>query len=226
MSDRMREYASPVSSTPFKYTTEDFWVEVEGQRFNRHDPSSLYDLLTYVDPGPAYTKKGKLRVHQPIPHKDKTQSFYVAQLYHYGLRPRKTKQAAKNALLAAFKNQGSTLTVPENIRKIEKELADKYRAKNAMAEGEYRRTRNRQEEAKITEPRKRKREEEPALTGVLDQASGTTTSSQKKSKPSRVSYQICVVSKGCELNLAIAAIATFRHTQSCLRIHRHRTRSL
>ena len=61
----------------------------------------LMYLLTYVDPGPIPTKKGTPRVHQPKPHKDQTAKFYEAQLIHYGLEPRKGKQAAKKALLAA-----------------------------------------------------------------------------------------------------------------------------
>lgn len=126
MSEGISNYASPVSSPPFKYTTDNFWVEVEGQRYNRRDPTSLYQLLTYVDSGPAYTKKGKLRVRQPKPLVDETENFYLAQLLHYGLQPQKTKEAAKDALLAAFKNQKSPLTVPENVLEVERDLEDKY----------------------------------------------------------------------------------------------------
>lgn len=182
-------YASPVSSPPFKYTTGDFWVEIEGQKYSRHDSTRLYDLLTYVDPGPAYTKKGKLRVRQPPPHVDETQNFYVAQLYHHGLEPQETKQAAKDALLAALRKHGSPLKVPENVRKIEKDLADEYRVKNAAAAEEYRQKKMRREEAERVQQKKRKREEEELLADVLGEASWESARSQKKIKSSKVSSQ-------------------------------------
>lgn len=184
------KYASPVSLPPFKYTTDHLWVEIEGQRYDRHDSTSLYNLLTYVDPEPAYTKAGKLRVRQPKPHVDETQNFYLAQLYHYGLESRDTKQAAKDALLAALRTQGSPLKVPESVRKIEKDLAEKYQVKNVAAEGEYRRAKIRREEAERAKEKKRKREEEQLLAETLGEASWASASAQKKSKSGKVSSQL------------------------------------
>ena len=126
-------------------------------------------------------------MHQPKPHVDETQNFYVAQLYHYGLDPQETKQAAKDALLAALRTQGSPLKVPESVRNIEKELADKYQVKNVAAEGEYRRKKMRREEKEMVQEKKRKREEEQLLSEALGEASPANASSRKKSKSSKVS---------------------------------------
>lgn len=181
-----------------QYTTDHFFVEIEHQRFTRHDARSLYHLLTYVDPGPAYTKAGKLRVHQPPPYQDKSQNFYIAQLYHYGLEPRNSKQEAKNALLAAFKNGRSILTVPESVRRVEKDLADEYRVKNAAAAEEHHRKQREYEEAERGRQKKRKREHEHLLAEALGEDSEEgSPSSKKKPKLSEVSFQFFrVISKG------------------------------
>lgn len=164
-------------------------MDIDGQRYDRHDSTSLYHLLTYVDPGPAYTKKGKLRVRQPKPHVDETQNFYVAQLYHYGLEPRETKEAAKEALLAALRTLGSPLKVPESVRKVEKDLADKYSVKNVAAAEDYRRKKLHREEEERVKEKKRKREEEQSLAEALGEDSWASASSQKKFKLSKVSSQ-------------------------------------
>ena len=184
----MLAHAAPVSIPPFRYTTNDFYVEIDHHRHGRCSSSRLHDLLTHVDPGPAYTKAGKLRVHQPAPHKDETQHFYEAQLRHYGLKPLKSKPAAKNALLAAF-NGGKILTVPESILKIERKLAAEYKIKNEVAEKEYRQEKQRQKEAEEKERKKRKREENDLLAEILDEPSSTSARAQKKAKPSKVNYQ-------------------------------------
>lgn len=224
----MREYASPVSSPPFKYTTDDFWVEIDHHRHRRCDPTRLYKLLTYVDPGPAYTKKGTLRVHQPVPHKDETESFYIAQLLHYGLKHLKSKQAAKKALLAAYENQGSNLTVPDNVYKIERDLSTEYRLKNEAANKEHDQQKLLREAAAAEERKKRKREDDEMLSEFLsevqEQVSPTSARPQKKPRSSKVSS---VFSNSLSMNsCCIAAIATFGHTQTCWLVRRCRTRSL
>ncbi|KAL8804917.1 MAG: hypothetical protein Q9200_005631 [Gallowayella weberi] len=177
----MPEYASPVSSAPFYYTSSSgLFVEVEGHRHKRCPSSRLYELLTYNDPGPAYTKKGKLKVHQPPKHKDETQHFYEAQTIHYGLKPFKTKTAAKNALLNAFKGHGSgpgpTLTVPEKITKLEEDLAIQYSAKNAVAKKKYEEERALRKVAEEKAKRKRKQDEADLMAEFIED-------SNKKAKP-------------------------------------------
>ena len=68
------------------------------------------------------TKKGVVLKKQPLPHKDETGHFYIAQLIHYGLSVVKTKNAAKNRLMAAIgtEKDGKSLKIPLNILKLEK----------------------------------------------------------------------------------------------------------
>ena len=180
----IREFASPVSSPPFFYTPSGLYVEVEGQRKSRCSSARLYDLLTYQDPGPAYTKAGNLKVHQPPKHRDETQAFYVAQCIHYGLEQRKSKPAAKKALLTAIEGSESDLTVPASIRNIERKLAAEYDVKNAAAEKVYREQRLAEQKAKEQESKKRKQEEAELMNEVLEQ------SSSKKPKISRKKLDI------------------------------------
>jgi len=48
---------------------------------------------------------------------------------HYGLKPLKTRPAAKNALLVSFKANDRTLTVPEGIVKLESDFGSSIRGK-------------------------------------------------------------------------------------------------
>lgn len=152
-----RVYASPVASPPFTYE------RLSGLEANRHARCAsdrLYELLTYTDPGPVLTKQGKPRVHQPPPHKDPTVAFYEAQLVHYGLKPLKTKGPAKKALLVAFEANNGTLTVPENIARLERDLAAQFEVKDAAAKNEYYAEKERKMAAEELKRKKRKREEE------------------------------------------------------------------
>ncbi|KAE9398760.1 hypothetical protein BT96DRAFT_821548, partial [Gymnopus androsaceus JB14] len=91
------------------------------ERFPRESSSSLYNLLTYKDPEETIlTETGKLA--QP---KDRSATFYRAQIIHYGIQDYKTKGAAKRHLLRAF-DANHQLKVPENILLIERELKAEY----------------------------------------------------------------------------------------------------
>ncbi|KAI9870113.1 MAG: hypothetical protein M1830_004672, partial [Pleopsidium flavum] len=169
------EFAAPISSPPFTFSRSG---GLEVNRYARCADSSLYDLLTYVDPGPVLTKKGKPRVHQPPPHKDETAAFYEAQLVHYGLKPLKTKPAAKNALLVSLEANNRTLTVPEGILKLERELAAQFEAKNAVARKEYHAQREREREAEELKRKKRKREEEDLIAEFRKPTSKKAKSNQ------------------------------------------------
>jgi len=127
------------------------------------------------------TKKGKSRVHQPPPSEDETPAFYEAQLVHYGLKPLKTRPAAKNALLVSFKANDRTLTVPEGIVKLESDLAAQFEVKNAVARKKHHAQRKREREAEELKHKKRKRDEEELMAEFHE-----TTS--KKAKPNQVCY--------------------------------------
>ncbi|KAL8787206.1 MAG: hypothetical protein Q9213_002317 [Squamulea squamosa] len=153
----MREYASPVSSTHFKYTSlSGLYGEVEGHRHGHCSSTDLYSLLTYKDPGPAYTKAGKLKVHQPPKHKDETEHFYAA---------------AKKALLEAFNHPGLELPVPDDIRQVEEDLASQYSMKNAAAKKEYREKRSSQEAEKQKARNKRRHDEAALMAEFLGESS-------------------------------------------------------
>lgn len=174
-----RAFAPPVSSPPFFYSlSSGLYVEIDHNRHSRSSSDRLHHLLTYKDPGPALTKAGKPKVHQPAPHKDEPGHFYVAQLLLYGLKPLKSKPAAKKALLAALQS-GAGLTVPENIRSIERDLASEYDVKNAAAEKERQKQKLLEKERKEKESKKRQRDEDDLLAEIQ-------APSNKKSKSKNV----------------------------------------
>jgi hypothetical protein len=128
--------AKPVSLDGFFYAGHGLYVQSEGASTHRHhrrDAASLHALLTYVPPtGPLLTKKGEVAKRQPRPYKDEPGHFYVAQLALYGLKPLKTKDAAKKNLLLAFKG-GKTLEVPDRLVQLERELKVEYDQANKVA---------------------------------------------------------------------------------------------
>jgi hypothetical protein len=87
----------------------------------------------YVESEVALKKNGQLKARQPTPHKDQSTAFYQAQLEHYGLKPLKTKAAAKHALLVASKGDKKGLRVPDAILKLEKGMAALFERKNRLA---------------------------------------------------------------------------------------------
>lgn len=137
-----RNMAQPVYREPFSYSDDLLQVQVENgnkrDSHSREDSGRLYAFLTYTPPtGPALTKNGTVRVHQPDRHVDLTASCYTAQLVHYGLKPFKSKPAAKKALLAAYAAQGGTLKVPDDVLRIEQELKTEWTRQNELANKTY-----------------------------------------------------------------------------------------
>jgi hypothetical protein len=132
-------------------------VTLEGRYYPRADPQRLYSLLTWVDKGPVLTKKGVPRKRQPPPHKDETDTYYIAQLMHFGLKPLKTKAAAKKALLAAF-GDGQDIKVPEQLQNLEVELSTLWDAENEKARIRFEqmeKEREKEEEERKVEARRR-----------------------------------------------------------------------
>lgn len=176
-----RNFAPPVSSPPFSYSPAlGLYVSVDHNTHTRSSSDRIRTLLN-IGPGPALTKAGKPKVHQP---KDETGHFYTAQLLLYGLKPLSSKPAAKKALLAALQGAGG-LVVSEKVRKIERDLAAEYQVKNAAAEKEYRKEKSLREEAEAKERKKRQRDEDDLLAEIQ-------APSQKKSKSNPVRV-VCLI---------------------------------
>ncbi|KAL0571023.1 hypothetical protein V5O48_010929, partial [Marasmius crinis-equi] len=90
-------------------------------------------------------------------------------LHHYGLKPLKTKEAAKKHLLAAF-GSDLTLKVPEKILRIEKELKEEYAKANIAAEKEYEEKRRKEE----LEEEKRRKQKLDRQQSLLDSVLGAS----------------------------------------------------
>ncbi|KAI0340987.1 hypothetical protein BDW22DRAFT_373419 [Trametopsis cervina] len=148
-----------------------FYVEVpmNSGRNARHgcaEPSRLYALLTHTSNPPVPTPAG-VSVFNLVP-KEEPAHFYCAQLLHYGLKPLKTKPAAKKALLKAF-GTGQTLTVPEHIIQIREQLKAEYTIANEAAtqqreEQERQRKKIEDEQAKARKKVAEEREKEMRKT--------------------------------------------------------------
>lgn len=124
----VRVYIPPVERFPFQYTGQAFNVLLDKSQdlHSRASPGVLHALLTYAPSGPVLTKAGVPRAHQPPVQKDQSESFYCAQLVHYGLKPLATKAAAKKALFKAWDDQRGTLVVPAHIAKLEAQLTGQF----------------------------------------------------------------------------------------------------
>ncbi len=208
-----REFAPPVSSPPFfYYPTSGLYVEIDHNRHSRSNSDRLHHLLTYKDPGPALTKAGKPKVHQPAPHKDEPGHFYVAQLLLYGLKPLKSKPAAKKALLTALQGDGG-LTVPENIRKVERDLAAEYDVKNAAAEKERQKQKLLEKERREKERKKRQRDEDDLLAEIQ-------APSYKKSKSNKVRGPLLLIVHLATISI-VFTLLTFPSGPKAPRNRRH-----
>jgi len=168
--ERAREYAGPVSEPPFYFSASSgLWIEIDRVRHTRCSPSRLYNLLTYIDPGPVLTKAGKPRVRQPPPHKDETQQFYIAQQIHYGLKPSSSREAAKTNLLRMLQfantgiNKEKEIPIPGNIREIERKLAAEYAKRNEAARKRYHEEQRRRAAAEEARCQKRERDIEELI---------------------------------------------------------------
>ncbi|KAF9562443.1 hypothetical protein CPC08DRAFT_376607 [Agrocybe pediades] len=125
----MAENPAPISRDGFVYYNGVFYVEVEGKRYRQEDPKSLYMILTEQGPPPEKrTKTGEIAKRQP---KDShSPGFYTAQMIFYGMKPLKTKEAAKKKLLVSYDDPSSEpLQVPERISLLEIEMAEEWRGR-------------------------------------------------------------------------------------------------
>jgi hypothetical protein len=136
------------------------FVMLDGRRYPRADPQHLHRLLTWgVDTDPLLTKTSSVppKPHSPHYHKDETATYYKAQLMHFGLKPFKTKPAAKKALLAAF-GDGHDLKVPERLGKMEEELKNLWDAESEKVWIRYEqkeKVRRKKRETRLAELRRR-----------------------------------------------------------------------
>jgi hypothetical protein len=137
--DYTRHMAAPVSRDGFFCDAGGMFVK-SGDTAHVHyrrDSATLHAFLTYTPPtGPVLTKKGQIAKRQPPPHKDETGHFYTAQLQLYGLKPLKTKEAAKKHLLAAFAG-GKTLSAAPHIVQLEQEMKIEWEKANRLAVDAY-----------------------------------------------------------------------------------------
>ncbi|KAJ6490486.1 hypothetical protein DFH09DRAFT_1377362 [Mycena vulgaris] len=134
--DAIQDYASPICREGFSCHGADFYVQASHFRIRRADPAHLHSLLTYTPPPPLLTKAGKVAKRQPRPHEDESEEFYIAQVAHYGMQPVKTKEGAKQALLAAFGSK-TTLEVPARIFKLRESMRKEYSEANKVAKAKY-----------------------------------------------------------------------------------------
>ncbi|KAI0027547.1 hypothetical protein K488DRAFT_90731 [Vararia minispora EC-137] len=176
-------------------------LEDGGKRHHhtRASPLTLHSLLTWTNPGPVLTKKGVPSKRQPAPHKDEPWHFYTAQLLHYGLKPLKTKAAAKKALLAAF-GGGTTLQVPQHILTLQQKLRAEWLVVHAKVKVQHEEERATKERA-LAEQRLEARWKHAQIVADSDEehsevhvkpgaskkrkpeAPATTTAPAKKAKP-------------------------------------------
>ncbi|KAF8958490.1 hypothetical protein BDZ97DRAFT_1442760 [Flammula alnicola] len=117
-----------VSRDGFIYSDGKLYVEVDGHFHAREDAASLYALLTSTPPPPPLNKSGKPLRKKAKTDRDRDAHFYSAQLFHYGLVPRKTRASAKKGLLCAFRDK--TLEVPRAILELENALSKEWHKVN------------------------------------------------------------------------------------------------
>ena len=185
-------YTPPVTKDDvFFYGSDGFYVEVSenGQyprhRHSRAEPFRLYALLTYKDQGPILTKKGVPAKRQPPKYQDESSHFYCAQLIHYGLKPLKTKVAAKKSLLAAF-GTSKVLRVPKEMVKLEKELKVMYERNNAEAKKKREKEKREQEKAEAKRLIELRKKQEAIKKDFLAAAKGKSKAvagSKKRKAP-------------------------------------------
>lgn len=215
-----RCYARPVSKDDvfFYDFSSGLYVEVaDGDSYTKHrhpraDPSRLYDLLTYEDKGPVLTKKGVPAKRQPPKHKDEPGHFYCAQLLHYGLKPLKTKAAAKKHLLAAF-GPGNTLGIPDNIVRLEKELKALYEQRNAQAKAQYEKEKI---EREIAETKRHEvvRKKQEAIKASVIAASGDTGGAGSKKRKSQNNGNAGPSKSKKKKGSNVSPVSQFRHVIS------------
>lgn len=159
-----RAYAFPITRGDFSYYPGQ---GLSTNRIPRCASDRLYGLLTWTDTGPALRKDGKPKVHQPPKHRDETQDFYCAQCVLYGLKPLKTKPAAKKELLKAL-GTGKVIAVPQHLLDLEREMKAEYAVANVAAKEKYEQEKKVRAEAERNRQLKRKRAEDDLLKEIAD----------------------------------------------------------
>jgi hypothetical protein len=153
------------TSGPFQYVQSyDSEVRLEVDGIERCDSHRLMFLLTYVQPPPLLTKKGKPRVRQPPPHEDETGRFYSAQCIHYGLPPKSDKSAAKEALMRFAEANDYKFIIPPAVAEVEAKLAKEFEAKKAEYDAKLADIKVREQKAMEEARRKRKRHHDELLS--------------------------------------------------------------
>ncbi|KAF8641292.1 hypothetical protein AX16_010071 [Volvariella volvacea WC 439] len=217
MSTKHHVSIPPLSRSGFFFSNNEFYVEIDGHhRHTRCDPVTLYHHLTYIPPsGPVLTKSGAVSKRQPAPHVDPPAHFYRAQLVHYGLKPLKTKEAAKKALLDAFQGVGVSevgedgsgvmqLSVPSHISLLEGEMKQEYRLAMQKAEKEYK------EEQKRLE--KERKKEEKAKVKALE---SIATAGAGPSRPKK--QRVVLKETGATQSAASSGIGPIRTKQTAIK---------
>lgn len=125
---------APITRDGFTYDGRNFTVQFEEHQVERCDAASLYTLLTHVDPPPVMTKAGAPAKRQPPPFVDRPGWFYCGQLLHYGLKPLKTKEAAKKLLHKSY-DAYLKLAIPSRVIKLEEDLKAEFIKANNAANG-------------------------------------------------------------------------------------------
>ncbi|KAL8881003.1 MAG: hypothetical protein Q9198_001701 [Flavoplaca austrocitrina] len=158
-----------VSPLHFSYDRRNgFHIQNRHEIYKRCDPEELHALLTYDEEAAKYTKKGKLRKNPPR-HTDPNHDFYSAQLAHHGLLSSPSKQAAKAALLEAYKSKEG-LIVPPHILRYEERLRAQHRAKEARLLEEEEERWRKQCEQEEKQSVKRKRQEDDLVAEIEEAA--------------------------------------------------------
>lgn len=107
-----------VRRTPFEYKYGALYVCIKDEFKSAHvraDPTQLHAQA--IAP-----------IRSVITRHDETTSYYVAQLYHYGLKRTGSMAAARKVILEAWEAQGGTLVVPSRILELELEMKTEYEA--------------------------------------------------------------------------------------------------
>ncbi|EJD37658.1 hypothetical protein AURDEDRAFT_154327 [Auricularia subglabra TFB-10046 SS5] len=127
----------------------------------RCQKAQLLQHLAFVDPGPALTKKGKPRVHQPVRPQDQSAEFYCAQMVHYGLATATDAPAPRDAAKQALR--GSTLLVPAAVLDVEAGLKTRYDEENDRLRG------GTGDKAEAGRQKRQRAAGEPGVAGSSDQ---------------------------------------------------------
>lgn len=161
--DSTRIYCAPVKREPFQYDG----LELRVNHISRCPSQDLYALLTWVDKGGQCSRRmGNLVSTNLHLIRTKVLISTTPNAFHYGIKPFKTRPAAKKALLEAFAAHGNHLVVPQSILDVEAELKEEFAQANKTAK-EVREAEKLEHQQQIQrEQMKRKREEDSIVEEV------------------------------------------------------------